>query len=32
MRGMVTLSPTRGTIGGSGAAGFFWDFAITQPA
>ena len=31
-RGMVTLSPMRGTIGGSGGAGFLPDLAITQPA
>ena len=27
---MVTLSPMRGMIGGSGAADFFWDFAINS--
>ena len=29
---MVTLSPMRGMIGGSGAPDFFWDFAIIQPS
>jgi hypothetical protein len=30
--GMATLSPMRGTIGGSGGAGFLRGFAMTPPA
>ncbi len=32
MRGIVTLSPTWGSGGGSGTSAFLWGLAMTQPA